>query len=434
MVDQVFFARLSPSLVSGTVFRHGFGGRSARKVFHFGSTENGNPEKRVKLPYMKHHTQTDSDRGTVTIRQAEDGILELVFQGQWTATASRPAPEEVCRQLQQEGSGDTVRVLAEPAAADMALPTFLFILHGLCAKENIDLDTTRLPAGAKKLLQLATAVPEREGARRQEKRQSLVARIGEGAITQWGGWLDSLTFIGEVCLSLGRLVTGRATLRWSDVFVAIQQCGPSALPIVTLIGFLMGLILAFVGAIQLHAFGADIYVADLVGIGIVRELGAIMAGVVMAGRTGASFAAELGTMEVNEETDALKTLGISPVDFLVLPRILALTVMMPLLCIYADFVGLLGGMVVGVLMLGVDARLYLNETMHAVGMNDFWIGVFMSLVFGILVSMAGCLRGSRCGRSASSVGIATTSAVVTSIVSIVVATSIITVLCSVLGL
>jgi phospholipid/cholesterol/gamma-HCH transport system permease protein len=163
-------------------------------------------------------------------------------------------------------------------------------------------------------------------------------------------------------------------------------------------------------------------------------MGAVMTGIIMAGRTGAAYAAQLGTMQVNEEIDALKTLGISPMEFLVLPRMLALSLMMPLLCVYADIMGILGGLIVGVLMLDIQPIVYLNQTREAVGLNNVWIGLFYSAVFGVIIALAGCLRGIQCGRSASAVGYATTSAVVTSIVTIILATALITILCNVLGI
>ena len=197
---------------------------------------------------------------------------------------------------------------------------------------------------------------------------------------------------------------------------------------------LVGMILAFVAAIQLKLFGAQIFVADIVGIATVRVMAAIMTGIIVAGRTGAAFAAQLGTMQVNEEIDALQTLGVPPMEFLVLPRMLALALMMPLLCIYSDLMGILGGMVVGVFMLDLSLAQYFHETALNMKLTYFWIGLFHSFVFGILIALAGCLRGMQCGRSASEVGQAATSAVVTSIVSIVVATAIITFVCQVLGI
>ena len=227
---------------------------------------------------------------------------------------------------------------------------------------------------------------------------------------------------------------GKARFRRSDLLEIIQECGAQALPIVSLISVLVGLILAFVGAIQLKVFGAQLYVADLVGIAMVREMAAIMTGIIMAGRTGAAFAAKLGTMQVNEEIDALKTMGFSSTEFLVLPRMVALILMMPLLCLYADLMGVLGGMLVGVTMLDLGIMQYYLQTKAAVNLNNLWIGLVMSAVFGVLVALSGCLRGMQCGSSASAVGEATTSAVVTSIVSIIVATAVITVICNVLGI
>jgi phospholipid/cholesterol/gamma-HCH transport system permease protein len=203
---------------------------------------------------------------------------------------------------------------------------------------------------------------------------------------------------------------------------------------VILISLLVGLILAFIGAIQLMMFGAQIYVANLVAVAMVRVMGAVMAAVIMAGRTGAAFAAQLGTMQVNEEIDALKTLGISPMEFLVLPRMLALVIMMPLLCVYADIMGIIGGMIVGIGMLDLGLVEYLHQTRASLSLSFFWIGLFYAAVFGVLIALAGCLRGMQCGRSALAVGEATTSAVVTAIVAIVVATAVITYGFSVLGI
>jgi phospholipid/cholesterol/gamma-HCH transport system permease protein len=199
-----------------------------------------------------------------------------------------------------------------------------------------------------------------------------------------------------------------------------------------MISALFGLILAFVGAVQLLMFGAQLYVANLVAIAVVRVMGAVMCGVIMSGRIGAAFAAQLGTMQVNEEIDALKTLSISPVEFLVLPRMIALVAMMPLLCLFADVLGIAGGLVVGVFILDINFLQYVKQTEASLNLTQFAIGLVHSVVFGVLVALSGCYKGIKCGRSASAVGAATTSAVVASIVAIVVATALITVMCNVL--
>ena len=317
---------------------------------------------------------------------------------------------------------------------DSSLLTFLLRVRELCSEKAVPVETEGLPEGTRRLLKLALAVPERAGAKKESKREPILSKIG-GATTQFGQSLtEVLAFLGDAGVSVARLVTGRANIRWSDLALFMQESGSQALPIVSLISLLVGLILAFVGAIQLKAFGAQIYVADLVGIAMVRVMGAIMTGIIMAGRTGAAFAAQLGTMQVNEEIDALKTLGVEPMEFLVLPRMLALMIMMPLLCIYSDLMGILGGMIVGVTMLDLNPIVYYNQTKTALSLTNVWIGLFHSTVFGVLVALSGCLRGMQCERSASAVGYAATSAVVTSIVSIIVATAIITIACNVLGI
>jgi phospholipid/cholesterol/gamma-HCH transport system permease protein len=248
------------------------------------------------------------------------------------------------------------------------------------------------------------------------------------------GGREMLAFTGEATLSLGRMLTGRARYRGVDLWLAVQETGANALPIVTLISVLVGMILAFVGAVQLREFGAGIYVADLVGLAMAREMGAMMTAIIMAGRTGAAFAAQIGTMRVNQEVDALTTLGFSPMDFLVLPRMLALAFMMPLLCIYADVLGILGGALVGVGMLDLTAALYWEQTVDALDLVDFAVGLVKATAFGVLVAMAGCLRGVQCGTSSASVGLAATSAVVTAIVAIIVTDAIFTVLFDVMGI
>jgi len=369
------------------------------------------------------------------IEKEGDGTLRLFLGGEWKLANSLPSPREVEGILSAEP--DITRASFDTNGLegwDSGLLTFLLSVMDQCTLKKVDVDRDGLPSGVNRLLALATAVPERQGARRGEARVPFLERVGVSAIDFRRSLLDMVAFIGETFTSFVRLFTGRARFRGSDMLLILQECSADALPIVSLISLLVGLILAFVGAIQLKLFGAQIYVADLVGIGMVRAMGAIMTGIIIAGRTGAAFAASIGTMQVNEEIDALQTTGVSPMDFLVLPRVLALSLMMPLLTIYADLMGILGGLIVGVLGLDLSAMEYFQETKKAIGLTNVWIGLFSGFVYGVLVAVAGCMRGMRCGRSASAVGDATTSAVVTSIVSIVVATAIITVLCDILGI
>lgn len=307
----------------------------------------------------------------------------------------------------------------EDLRADSRLLAWVFTVAKECSQRGMELSFESMPEQITRQLALALSVPERKGAKREWRKDTVLAVIGKGAVhirADLQGWL---TFVGELLVSLWNFARRRARVPTRDIWKVIDECGPGALPIVTLISTLVGVILAFIGAQQLRQFGAQIFVANLVSVAMLREMGAVMAGVIMAGRTGAAFAAQLGTMQVNEEIDALKTFGISPMQYLVVPRVLALVVMMPLLCLYADMLGIVGGAVVSSLTLDISLVQYFNQAATAVHLSDVWLGVLKSCVFGVLIAIAGCLSGIRCGRSASAVGVAVTSAVVSGIVAIV---------------
>lgn len=362
-------------------------------------------------------------------------ILAIHLMGNWKLEQGVPTVEKLQEELHASPPLKGVLFDAKALTAwDSAVLTFLIEVIGLCSEAGIQVSKKGLPKGIQQLINLATAVPKKEDARKSVTHESFLSKIGSDTVDFIKSAGELISFIGEAFVVFMKLITGRARFRFFDLGVFLQDTGAQAVPIVSLISFLVGLILAFVGVMQLKMFGAEIYVADLVGIAMVREMGAIMTGIIMAGRTGAAFAAQLGTMQVNEEIDALETLAVPPMEFLVLPRMLALTVMMPFLVLYADLMGILGGAVVAVGLYDIGLTVYLNRTIAALGLNDFFIGLFMGVVFGVLVALSGCLRGIQCGRSASAVGDATTSAVVTGIVSIILATAIITVICSALGI
>jgi phospholipid/cholesterol/gamma-HCH transport system permease protein len=310
----------------------------------------------------------------------------------------------------------------------------LVACNDLCNQLQIEFKLDSLPEGVRKLIRLSQAVPEKEDARRQEQPDSLFHSVGEVAIQARSGVHEAVSFIGESVLAGVNMVRARAQFRWSDTLVVMQEVGPEALGVVALINFLVGVILAFVGAVQLRQFGAAIYVADLVAIGTVREMGALMTGIILSGRTGAAFAAQLGTMKVNEEIDAFKTFGISPIEFLVLPRILALLLMMPLLVVFADAIALFGGYVVSVSMLDVTTVEYFNRSVDAITLSSFLLGIIKGGFFGLLVAITGCLRGIQCGSNAAAVGQAATSAVVTGITWIIASDGIFAVLCNALNI
>ena len=384
---------------------------------------------------MERERETAAIQNELRYGQTPDGDLIVQLMGDWKLGEHLPSGSDVEKKLASEPS---VRRLLLDAQGlrnwDSGLLIFLGKVIDYCSRNKIQVDKEGFPEGIQRLMALASAVPERKGARKEARKDPFLFRLGGKTFDFWRSALEMLNFLGEATLSFFRLLRGKASFRRSDLTLLLQNCGADALPIVSLISFLVGLILAFVGAIQLKMFGAQIFVADIVGIAMVRIMGAIMTGIIVAGRTGAAFAAQIGTMQVNEEIDALQTLGISAMDFLVLPRMLALIVMVPLLCIYADIMGILGGLVVAVGMLDISTIEYFNRTREALNLTHFGIGLFHGAVFGVLVALAGCLRGIQCGRSASAVGEAATSAVVTSIVAIIVATAIITFACQVLGI
>jgi phospholipid/cholesterol/gamma-HCH transport system permease protein len=280
----------------------------------------------------------------------------------------------------------------------------------------------------------ANSVPERDGARKQKKKISWIELIGRSLLAAKVELKNLVAFLGDLIQSAFSLIKGTGRFRFFDLMTYIQDCGPGSLPIVSLISFLVGLILAFVGALQLSLFGAQMYLADLVGLGMTREMGALMVGIIMAGRTGASYAAQIGTMNVNSEIDALKTMGFNPMEFLVMPRMLALILVMPLLCLYADFMGMLGGAAVAIGLFDISSTEYWTRTELAVQFKDVLVGLFKASIFGILIAYSGCLRGMQCGRSASAVGDAATSAVVTGIILIVISDSLITIIFNQLGI
>jgi len=373
-----------------------------------------------------------SEPGISTER--DDGTLRVLLAGRWDMRTGIPPLDEIVNEIERQKPQQVTLHAESLGQWDSALLTFLTRLDDFCTENAVNIDSSGLPEGVRRLLALAEAVPERSGARTEAADESLPERIGRSTLSTWDGAREMVTFVGEATLSFGRLLTRRARFRWSDLLLFLQQAGIEALPIVTLISFLVGLILAFVGAVQLQQFGATIYVADLVGIAMVREMGAMMTGIVMAGRTGASYAAQLGSMKVTQEIDALRTMGIAPLDFLVLPRMLALMVMMPLLCLYADVVGILGGAAVGVGLLDLSPTAYYLQTNAAVSITDLVGGIFKAGVYGVLIALAGCLRGMQSGNSSSAVGEATTNAVVTSIIAIVSACGMFAVLFYILGI
>ena len=376
---------------------------------------------------------TDSTQKADWDTRREGGTFAVHFSGTWLHGQAKPEADRLHAEIAAESELDTLRLEADHLTDwDSSL---LVAVRGLCdwaESREIEVRLDAMPEGVRNLIELSQAVPENKQIG-DEAADDFLTEMGEGALAAYRGVNGYFDFLGQLCLDGLAFCRGRGRLRSKDFLLVLQSTGAQAVPIVSLLSFLTGLIIAFIGVIQLQKFAADIYVADLVGLATARELGAVMTGVIMAGRTGAAFAAQIGSMQVNEEVDALTTFGISPMQFLVVPRVLALILMMPLLCACANFVAILGGMVVAIMISDVTMVQYANQIQAAVGLSDLAVGLFKSAVFGLIIALAGCYRGLNCGRDASAVGRAATSAVVTSITWIVVADAVFAVMFHILG-
>lgn len=256
-----------------------------------------------------------------------------------------------------------------------------------------------------------------------ERRLGVVEQVGQTAADLGSDFYRMMSFVGEFVYALGRALSRPRLVRWTDVAVYMEKVGVSGLPIVGLISFLLGMIIAFMSSLQLASFGANIYIASLVALGMVRELGPIMTAVIVAGRSGSSFAAEIGTMKVNQEVDALTVMGYDPVSFLALPKVLAAILTVPLLTLYSDFLGIVGGLAVGSLLLNITPYAYISKTMSSIDVFDIVSGLVKSGVFAIIIAGIGCQRGMTVRGGAQAVGGATTSAVVASMFWIIVTDS-----------
>lgn len=363
----------------------------------------------------------------------EGDTLCVQFSGEWTLSSERCKGAEVARVL---NTSSAVRCIQFETAAitdwDTGLLLYLLECRQAAAAKGVEFNTAGLPDGATQLLNLSESHPKDAGVSDSEKEGSL-ASLGRISLEAYSCFLSFIEFLGELTYYILNCFRGKGRMRRRDLIAQLEAVGPNALPIVCLLSFLMGLIIAFIGVLQLQKFAADIYVADLVGLALTRELGALMAGIILAGRTGAAFAAQIASMRVNEEINALTSFGISPMQFLVLPRVLATTLMMPLLYTFSCFIGILGGMVVSTIVSNVTMVQYYLQVEAAVGLNDFFGGLIKSCIFGIIIALAGCYRGLHSGNDATAVGHAATSAVVTAITWIVIADAVFAVIFNLIG-
>lgn len=373
-------------------------------------------------PLSEHAAKAASDSLPAEARWELDpqGRPLLVLRGDWRGRGELPAPPSPPPADQPWG----VDGLAL-GHFDSQLPAALF---DLAMQSGRPLDLSQLPSGLRGMLQLAFDNPgSRTPEPQRRRRPRWLTQVGLDWLGRYHRTHTTLTFIGEVLQATYKTMRGSTAMRGEDLATQLHATGPASLPIVALVSFLVGLIIAYMGAAQLQRLGAQSFMADLVTIGVVREIAALMTGIILAGRVGAAFAAQLGSMEANEEIDALRAMGLNPVEHLVLPRVLAMVLMAPLLTTFAALVGMLAGCLVAVGIFHVELLDYLYRSSKALTLAHAGIGLLKGTVYALLVALAGCRQGMNAGRSAQAVGDATTKAVVQAIIWIVIAASALTI-------
>jgi phospholipid/cholesterol/gamma-HCH transport system permease protein len=364
---------------------------------------------------------------------SESGTLKLVMSGHWDSDTTGIWWQRGQQIVAQSKPRRVVIDASRVNYCDGAGVAFLVQLQHLQTCTGGDFAIQGLQDQFRRLVDIYGSIPPNRPLRHRREELSIVERVGEAAIRLWQDFHALLSFVGELALTLLRATRHPRLVRWPDAWLVAEQAGADALPIIALIGVLIGLILSFQSAIPMRRFGADIFVANLIGLGMVREMGPLITAIILAGRSGSAFAAELGTMKVREEIDALTTMGLEPVRFLVLPRVLGAVMVTPLLTVFANLFGLIGGAVV-MRSLGFPLITYVNQIQSAVTVSDLLGGLVKSLAYGIVVAAIGCLRGLQTKTGASAVGQSTTRAVVSGIVLIAIVDGVFAVVFYALGL
>jgi phospholipid/cholesterol/gamma-HCH transport system permease protein len=368
-------------------------------------------------------TRISSDRATLT----------LLLTGRLDANTTGRLWREAQHILEETKPIRVVIDASEVTYCDGAGVAFIVKLQQYQVRTGGDMTIHGLQEEFRRLLDIYGQISIEPPPGRRRESLSVVEQVGHAALGVWQDVQTLLTFVGELTVTLLRAARHPRLVRWSDAWLTAERAGVDALPIIALIGFLLGLILAFQSAIPMRRFGAEIFVANLIGVSMLREMGPLITAIILAGRSGSAFAAELGTMKVREEIDALTTMGLEPVRFLVVPRVLAAVTMTPFLTMFANLFGLIGGAVV-MRSLGFPIVTYVNQILSAVTVGDLLGGLFKSLVYGIVVAGIGCLRGLQTTTGASAVGQSTTSAVVSGIVLIAIVDGVFAVVFYALGL
>ncbi len=346
-----------------------------------------------------------------------EGLLTIAIEGRLDSKTTGKIWREAVQILER---ASTTRIVVDGSRIDYCDGSGIALFVELCRRQQRagrELEIRGLQNESQRLLDQFD--PNEFQEPQIEKAAGFLEEIGQTTVRVWEDTRALVTFVGELGVALVLALFNPRQVRWKDALLVAETAGVNAFPIIALISFLIGLIMAFQSAIPMRQFGAEIFVANLIGLSMLRELGPLMTAIILAGRSGSAFAAELGTMKVNEELDALTTMGLDPVHFLVVPRVISAVLMTPLLALFADLLGLVGGAVV-LLSLGFPLITYINQVLSAVTFGDLLGGLVKSFVFGILVAGIGCLRGLQTGTGASAVGESTTRAVVTGLLFIII--------------
>ncbi|AWN14572.1 ABC transporter permease [Salinisphaera sp. LB1] len=355
--------------------------------------------------------------GSTALYSLDSGSGESVLRlaGDWGEAARLPAAAEVQRDI-----GHPDRVVIDGSRLASGHPRVAAFVHALkqaLVEADVAVTARALPRDVEALMALASEPPPKTPG--GHGRPHPLARLGARFQRRLEIGRDTAALVGQALARTPALATGRAQTRWRDFIELVQETGAASLPVVTVVNLLIGAVLGFIGAVQLATFGAGMYLADLVGIASAREMAAIMTAFIMAGRIGATFAAHLATMESNEEVDALRMIGVSPFEFLALPRLAALTLMMPLLYLYGTALSIVGGMVVAHIVLGTPPMAFIERLQDAVAARQFVIGLIKSVAFGVLIALTSCYIGLHAGRNAAEVGRAATRTVVVCIIGVI---------------
>jgi phospholipid/cholesterol/gamma-HCH transport system permease protein len=370
--------------------------------------------------------------GRFDIERTGDALL-IRARGAWTVGSARRLVDSIAA-LQAGGAATAEIAIDDMEAVDTVGAMLLHRLRTVLAREGCTAGITGATPDRTALIEriaAATHPPPEEA--RPHAVVAVVEHIGRATVEAGREALGLLSFLGLVIVTVAHSLVRPRRLRLVPLIAHIERVGLNAMPIVGLLSFLIGVVVAFQGADQLKRFGAEIFTVDLLGLSVLREMGVLLTAIIVAGRSGSAFAAEIGTMQVNQEVDAIRTLGLDPVELLVLPRLLALTVALPLLTVFANVMGLTGGAIMSFLTLDITPAQFIERLRTSVPVQSYWVGIVKAPVFGFLIALIGCLEGLKASGSADSVGRQTTRAVVVSIFLVIVADAMFSVLFSVLG-